>query len=209
MADDWRLTIRMSGEDAAEDLVRRLHHLRPDEDLGGRVIVSRDDSTVFLYADTRELLRSARDIVERELGDGSAEIVFTRWHPIEQQWEAADVPLPDTEVERELEYDRRQEREEAEAYATGLADWEVRIELPGHDETVELADRLEAEGIPVIRRHTFLLVGAASEEQAHELADRLAKEAPAGSRVEVEPSGEMVWEVMPANPFAVFGGLGI
>jgi hypothetical protein len=213
MADDWRLTVRVSDEDAAADLVRRLHDLRLDEAdqslAGGRIAVSRDDDTVFLYADSGDVLRAAAPIVQRELGDGSGGLDLTRWHPIEQEWEAAEVPLPDTDAEREVEYDRLQQREEAEAQATGFADWEVRIELPGHDETVELADRLESQGIPVIRRHTFLLVGAASEEEAHELAARLAGEAPEGSRVEVEPSGQMVWEVMPANPFAVFGGLGI
>jgi len=25
----------------------------------------------------------------------------------------------------------------------------------------------------------------------------------------VEPGGQMVWEVVPSNPFAVFGGLGV
>jgi hypothetical protein len=59
-----------------------------------------------------------------------------------------------------------------------------------------------------VRRSTFVLVGAASEDEAHELAKRLEAEAPKGARVQVEPSGQMVWEVVPTNPFAVFGGLG-
>jgi hypothetical protein len=52
-------------------------------------------------------------------------------------------------------------------------------------------------------------VGAANRDEAAELAERLRAEAPEGARVEVEPSGGAVWEVMPANPFAVFGGLGV
>ena len=52
-------------------------------------------------------------------------------------------------------------------------------------------------------------MGAVNEDQAHALAERLAEEAPDGARIEVEPGGQMVWEVVPANPFAVFGGLGV
>ena len=82
------------------------------------------------------------------------------------------------------------------------------MSLPSREATDELADRLEAEGIPVTRRATFLLVGAVNQDEAKALAERLRAEAPAGAEVEVEPGGGMVWEVSPKNPFAVFGGLG-
>ena len=118
------------------------------------------------------------------------------------------VVLPKTEADLAAERERREDREEAEALATGRADWEVRIELPGREETDELGDRLEAEGIPVVRRAAFLLVGAASEHDAKVLAERLRAEAPAGSTVHVQPGGAMVWEVTPQNPFAILGGLG-
>ena len=211
-SDDFRMTVRLPGDDAAAELVRRLHELRLDEDeralLGERVIVSRDDETVFLYADSAEQLHAAQEIVLREL-DGGAEITLERWHPVAQEWQAVDAPMPETEAEIDAEEDRVREREEAEAEATGFADWEVRVELPSPEETDTFADRLEGEGIPLIRRHRFVLVGAASEEDARELAERLRAEAPAGAKVEVEASGEMVYEVMPRNPFAVFGGLGL
>jgi hypothetical protein len=211
-SDDFRMTVRLPGDDAAAELVRRLHELRLDEDeralLGERVIVSRDDDTVFLYADSAERLHAAEPVVRRELGDG-AEVTLERWHPVAQEWQAVDAPMPETEAEIDAEEDRVREREEAEAAETGYADWEVRVELPTPEETDTFGEKLEAEGIPVIRRHRFVLVGAASEEDARELAERLRAEAPAGAKVEVEPSGEMVWEVMPRNPFAVFGGLGL
>ena len=76
----------------------------------------------------------------------------------------------------------------------------MRVELPSHGDADELADRLEREGYDVVRRWRYLIVGAASEEQARELARRL--------HGEPEPGGEVVWEVTPQNPFAVFGGLG-
>ena len=211
-SDDFRMTVRLHGDDEAADLVRRLHALHVDDAeralLGARVIVSRDDDTVFLYADSAERLHAAEAIVQRELGDG-AEIALERWHPIAQDWESVDARMPETEAEIDAEEDVRSDREEAEAYETGHADWEVRVELPSPEETDRFADLLESEGIPLIRRHTFVLVGAASEEDARDLAERLRAEAPEGAKVQVEPSGEMVYEVMPRNPFAVFGGLGL
>jgi hypothetical protein len=85
----------------------------------------------------------------------------------------------------------------------------VRVELASHEDTVALADRLESEGIPVVRRYTFLLAGAVNEDDALALAERLEREAPEGARIAVEPGGGLVWEVAPSNPFAVFGGLGL
>ena len=84
----------------------------------------------------------------------------------------------------------------------------MRVSLPSREATEAFADRLESEGVPVIRRATFLLVGAVNQDEAKALAERLLAEAPEGSEVEVEPGGGMVWEVSPKNPFAVFGGLG-
>jgi hypothetical protein len=214
VADDWRLTVTLDDDDAAEELVGWLHEVEVEggaRDLvGDRVIVSRDGRRVFLYADTEERARSVGRMVAARLGHPDAlELDLARWHPVEQSWEDPSVPLPRTREEWEAEHQRLQEREASESRRTGEAAWELRVELEGHDETVELADRLEREGIPVVRRYTFLLVGAANEDEAHELASRLRDEAPAGARIEVEPGGRVVWEVAPSNPFAVFGGLGV
>jgi hypothetical protein len=45
-----------------------------------------------------------------------------------------------------------------------------------------------------------VIVGVETREEADSLAARL--------HGEVEPGSELVWEVMPQNPFAIFGGLG-
>ena len=79
----------------------------------------------------------------------------------------------------------------------GYAEWEVRLDLRDHREAVALAEQLESEGIPVTRRWTYLLVGAASSDDANELADRLRAEGPEGMKVQVQPGGEMVWEAAP------------
>jgi hypothetical protein len=212
--DDWRVTVDLADERAGTEFVEWLRDVRlePDvrEHLGERIAVSRDGARVFLYADTEERARRVERLVAARLHDSAAgRVELARWHPVEQRWEDAAVPLPRTEEEWRAEHERLQAREAAESEASGAAEWEVRIELPSHEATVDFADRLAAESIPVVRRHTFVLVGAVNEDEARALASRLAAEAPAGSRIEVEPGGQMVWEVAPQNPFVVFGGLGI
>lgn len=213
MADDWRVTVDFDDEADGTDLVEWLQAARFEAAergrFGERVIVSREGARVYLYADAEERAREAQIRVEERLSEaGRAErISLARWHPVAQEWEDASVPLPQTEAEVEAEEDVRQAREAAESLERGYAAWEVRVELPSPEETARLAERLESEEIPVVRRHRYLLAGAANEDEANALADRLRSEVP-GARIEVEPGGGIVWEVMPQNPFAIFGGLG-
>lgn len=214
MAEDWRITIDFDDEGDGTQLVEWLAARRFESEeldrLGGRVAVSRDGPRVFLYADTEELARDADGIVRALLSSEgrAAAIALERWHPVEQDWKDAGIPLPHTAEEVEAEHERQQAREAAESLESGHAEWEVRVSLPSREATHDLAERLEAEGVPVTRRSTFLLVGAVNEDEATALAERLRTEAPEGASVEVEPGGAMVWEVSPRNPFAVFGGLG-
>ena len=214
MADDWRVTVELDDESHGLGLLGRLRELRLDGDvrsrLGDRVAVSRDGSTVFLYVDSAERAREAEQVVRQVLDERrlATAVSLARWHPVEQRWEDPSVPLPRTGEEYAAEHERREGREAAESWAEGAAGWEVRVELPGHEETNDLADRLESEGMPFVRRWRYLLVGAVSEDEARALADRLRDEAPGGARVEVQAGGEVVWEVAPENPFSIFGGLG-
>jgi hypothetical protein len=214
MADDFRLTVDFDDEGDGTQLVEWLAALRLEGDererFGDRVVVSRDGPRVFLYADAATPLEAAELAVNDELAErgAGARLSLERWHPVEQAWRDADEPLPESADEIEAERGRQQAREAAHSRETGYAEWEVRVELPTHEETAALADRLESEGIPVVRRSTFLLAGAANEDDARALAERLRGELPAAARIEVEAGGGMVWEVMPQNPFAFFGGLG-
>ncbi|MCL4289664.1 MAG: hypothetical protein KJ051_05255 [Thermoleophilia bacterium] len=213
VSDDFRITVDFDDEADGADLLERLDARRFAAEerrrFGDRVIVSRDAARVFLYAGSEAQTSAVERHVHVELeeqGD-DALVAVERWHPVEEAWVDISVPLPATAAELAAEEARREAREEAEALASGHADWEVRVELPGHAECVALAERLESEGVPVVRRHSFLLVGAISEEQARELAERLRRELPAAT-VHVQPGGDMVWEVAPQNPFAILGGLG-
>ena len=213
MADDWRVTVDFDDEADGTDLLEWLQAVRFEaaerDRFGERVIASRDGARIYLYADSEERAREAQGRVEERLSEAGrpARISLHRWHPVAQEWEDAAAPLPQTEAEVEAEEDVRQAREAAESLERGYAAWEVRVELPTPEETARLAERLESEEIPVVRRHRYLLAGAANEDEANALADRLRSEVRL-ARIEVEPGGGIVWEVMPQNPFAVFGGLG-
>jgi hypothetical protein len=192
MSDDWRIHITVAEGhgglldrlgldlgDEARELARDLERRR--------LAVSRDDDEIFVYADTQAAAAKAHEVIEAVLREERIEATTSKiehWLEDEERWddEPPDESWEEDEVER------------------GYAPWEVRVELPSHAEARQLADQLEREGYPVERRWQYLLVGTASREDAQALADRV--------HGEVEPGGELVWEVVPGNPFAVFGGLG-
>ena len=187
--DDWRLRIEF--DEGVRGLLARLsdtdaEHLAKELE-AERLAVSHDEDTVFFYAASLAQIERVLPTIDaeiRELGLTPRELVSEHWLDEEDRWDSE--PPGETVLE-----------ETAEA---GYAPWEVRIPCPSHREARELADRLEAEGYGVVRRWSFVIAGAATREEADELATRL--------HGEVGPGGELVWETTPGNPFAVFGGLG-
>jgi hypothetical protein len=193
--DDWRIRIEVEEEQHATGLLERLagelgseaRELAQDLE-SRRLAVSRDGDIVFVYAKTRAAAEQAHAVVEAELREHGIEARASRiehWLDEEDRWD--DEPPGETWEEEELE--------------RGFAPWEVRVESPSRQEAHELAERLEAEGYEPERRFNFVIVGTASREDADALAARL--------HGEVEAGGEVVREASPANPFAVFGGLGM
>jgi hypothetical protein len=193
--DEWRVEVDLDDPEHGYKLSERLHALDLDAEasnrLGERVTVTRDGSRMFLYAGSeaqaREAERVARELVESD--ELSAAITLTRWHPVEEAWKDASVPLPQTEQERIEEYRRREEAEEREAEREGEYDWEVRVDLPSLHDTHDLAERLRSEGYDVKRRWKHLLIGAPTEERAAEIGERIEREAPEGTEVHVETTG--------------------
>jgi hypothetical protein len=191
--DDWRIRIEVEEEHAAGLLERLAGELGSEarelaEELKERrLAVSRDDETLFVYADTRMEAEQAYKVIEAELQENGIKARTSRvehWLDEEDRWD--DEPPGETWEEEEIE--------------RGFAPWEVRVECPSRQEARDLADRLAAEGYKPERRFQYLIVGAATREDADALAARL--------HGEVEPGGELVYETRPANPFAIFGGLG-
>lgn len=214
MNDDWRVQIDAADPGQALLLVEGLGGGKPGENLGtafhDRVIVSRDDDVVFLYAATRQQAEAARDAATKLASENNwdMDFAFTHWHPETERWEDPDLPLPETDAARAAEHQElvAAERKEVEAGAT--PQWEVRVDLPSHGDAGRFEERLRAEGIPSVRRWKYLVVGAADEDTARQLASQLEEEAPGGSTIKVEGSAEAVYEERPPNPFAIFGGLG-
>ena len=191
--DDWRIRIEIEDEQAP-GLLERLGLTLGDEasELAQelekrRLAVSYDDDEVFVYASSRAEAERARAVIQAELRDlGIAAVTgpVEHWLEDEERWD--DEPSDETWEEDELE--------------RGYAPWEVRISCESHREARELADQLEQEGYSVERRWRHLIVGTSSKDEAEALAERL--------HGQVEPGGELVWETVPGNPFAIFGGLG-
>src|SRR5581483_5337236 len=110
----------------------------------------------------REAESVARELVADE--GLSAEVALTRWHPDEEAWKDASVPMPESEDQRALERERHERAAEREPRPRWAYQWEVRVDLPTRRATQELASRLADEGIDVRRHWRYLLAGAPSEE---------------------------------------------
>jgi hypothetical protein len=216
MTDDFRLTVEFDDPGQGIHLARLLHEHELEgeirDKLGPRVLVTHDGPHVFLYTATPQQVQAAAEVVRDLLAEHALHARLStpmRWHPAEMRWEHASVPLPRTDKEVEAEHERWEEQQAKESRELGYAEWEVRVELPSHKEAVELAKRLEDEGIkPIIRRWKYLLIGVENDDAAKEMADLIRREAPAGSVVKAEPSATIAWEVTAKNAFAVFGALG-
>jgi hypothetical protein len=191
--DDWRIRVELPDEEIAQHLLGRLGLRQSsadelaDELREHRLAVSQDGNTVFVYAATGMQAEQAARIVENELNDlglTPSRFVTERWLRDEERWND-DPEQPDAEEE---------------LIERGYAPWEVRVEADGLREAHDLAEQLRSEGYDVSRTFTYVIAGTRSREEAVELARRI--------HGEVEPGGELVYEVQPQNPFAVFGGLG-
>ncbi len=214
MNDDWRVQVTCPTTAAAANLNELLREGDFQHDLqdaaGERVVVSLDGRELFLYAGTRAQAERASAAVKALVARSgpSVRAELRRWHPVSEQWVDADLPLPDSETAVATEHAEMIERERAEQSQLEYAEWEVRVSTDSHRATVELAGKLRQEGINSLRRWRYLLVGAADEDAAKVLAERVRAIAGAEAKVEVEASSAVVEAERPNNPFAVFGGLG-
>ncbi len=201
--DDWRVTVTFHDQGDAGRTVQSLREQQVEDDvqrlLGHRVAVSADGPSVFLYAGSENAAKEADRVVREVLAQRglSADYILERWHHLEERWEDANVAMPQSAEQRQEEHQRLVDDETRDSLTTGLAQWEVRVELPSHHDAVELADRLRREGRSVTRRWKFLVVGANNEDEASDLARAVKQEVPAGSSVHAEVAGA----VLPFIPF--------
>jgi hypothetical protein len=207
--DEWRVAVELEDEPGGMSLGERIRSLDLDEEvrerLTGRVIVTRDGPHVYLYSDTEAGARAAervvRDLLEEHGLTGA--ISVTRWHGIEETWENATLPMPQTEAEIDAERERLEAAEEREAAAEGEYDWRLRAALPHRHDAIELERRLSAEGLDVHRRWRWLTIGVPTEERGDEVAAVIRAHAPdAEIWIEVNPDD------LPHTPFDFIPPLG-
>jgi hypothetical protein len=212
--DEFRITVEMPPE-RAHELLTALKAAERGSTVNApspkHVAVSHENGHVFLYADSVEESAHARAAVEQVLSEKGieAEVSSWRWHPEEDRWENASLPLPSSAAEHAAEHTRLEELETEESRQDGYPEWEVRVTLPTHHDARAFAERLAAEGIPLRRHWRHLTLGTGDEDEARVLAERLRAEAPQGTSFEVEGDARDAWARLqePARPFAIFGGL--
>jgi hypothetical protein len=215
MSDDWRLQVGLVDDGAARALTERLEAEKLGESLetsfGDRLIVSGEGNHVFIYAGEREQTDLAANTIRAIAAEHGWDLEFElkRWHPAAEEWEDAEKPLPISDAELAAEHAQLVAREREESAERGYAEYEVKVHCSSHRDTVKLANRLHDEGLPIVRRWKYLLVGAGDEDAANALAERLRAEAPSGATVTAEVSQRAAWDDDPGRgSFAMFGGLG-
>ena len=202
--NDWRVTVRLHDSGQVGTAVRHLstHQVEGEvhQRLGGRVVVGADGGdALFLYTHSGDAAAAAQHSVADLLAEHGLKADFSveRWHPVAEEWEAADLALPHTAAEVQAERRELDAEETRESLSAGVALFEIRVQLPSHRDSVALAARLAAEGYSVVRRWRFLVVGANNADQAEEFAGRIRPEVPAGAVVSIEETG-------PSRPYTVF-----
>jgi hypothetical protein len=174
-----------------------------------RLAVSVDGDELFCYAGSREQAERAQELV-RSLAaenDWHVEMELRHWHETAERWEEPDVPLPDSDAERAAEHAELIQQERQELKERGYPEFEVRVQFESRDAAEAFADRLRQEGFASARRANYLVIGAADEDIAKQLAERLRGEVGPGSVVSVEATSDAVLDERPQNPFWFLGGL--
>ena len=179
MDEEYRVEVELNDADHGYSLRERLRALDLDDKarelLGRGVVVTRDGSRLFLYAPTEPQARGAERIVgDLALAEGvTADVRVTRWHDVEEAWKDASVPLPSSPEEVDAERRAHEAAEIAEAATDGEYDWTLAVHFPSRRGALDLARRLASEGYPVTHRWRYVLIGAATEDAANDLAAEL------------------------------------
>jgi hypothetical protein len=111
MSDEWRVEVELTDEGHGLSLGERLRSMdlndEAQERLGGRVIVTREGSRMFLYAGSESAAREAERVIsELAAAEGlDARTEIEQWDPGDQAWE---------DISRRAAEHERAEREQQE-----------------------------------------------------------------------------------------------
>lgn len=213
MGEDWRLRIGVGEGGQGHKLTERLDASELEHDLEtgfhDRLVVSRDGDQLFCYAGSREQVERAEELVRSLAAEHGwqPDLELKHWHESAEQWEDPDVPLPETDAQRNAEHEALVETERKELQERGYPEFEVRVQFGSHRDAVAFADKLRQEGLPSVRRWRYLVVGAIDEDSANALAERLRREVKPGTMVSAEGTGKAAYDEAPRSPFWFLGGL--
>ena len=183
MDEGWRVKVSVYDQPGRKSLGRSVDDLRSQ--LGDHIRVNSRKTSIFLYAATATAATEAERVAQQVLARGNvvSDSQLEHWDPLEEEWrdmaaepsDAATEPIgaaesADDEDEERAVHEELQERERQRSMATGVAAWQVRVDLSSRRRVVDLAERLASEGWPVVRRRRFLVAGANCQEDADGLA---------------------------------------
>jgi hypothetical protein len=191
VADDWRIRITfpsqpgMRGKSSLRTVVDDLH-----SHLGDDVPVSSGRAHIFVYAATAGAAREADEVARVVLAQHnlSGEFRLEHWDPPEEAWLDAPADPPDDDAAQRTAHEHQQDQERERSAATGLAAWQVRVELASRQDVTALAERLASEGWPVVRRRRYLVAGANCEDDANGLAQQIQGYGHPGTTIRVQRS---------------------
>ena len=194
MDEGWRVKVSVfdQPETRRKSLSRSVDDLRSQ--LGDHIRVNSRKNVIFLYAATAAAARQAERVAQQVLAQGTAtaDSRLEHWDPLEEEWrDTATEPTDaaesaEDEDEERAVHEELQERERQRSIATGVAAWQVRVDLSSHRRVVDLAERLTSEGWPVVRRRRFLVAGANCQDDADGLAQEIQGYIGADAAIRVE-----------------------
>jgi hypothetical protein len=189
-AQEWRVTVALHGAPGADRYRQRRRDAAEDmRDRLSGAVVEDGESPVRVYVDSRETAEAAAQTAREVTSQHglSADVSVDCWHPLEELWaDAATASRHNLAEEARISHDHKQQEDRRRSAETGIAQWQVWVELRAHRDTVALAKRLSADGQSIVRRWKSLVAGAASEDDAYHLAETIQMYTAADAEVHVK-----------------------
>jgi hypothetical protein len=214
MDEGWRVNVSVYDQPGTrrKSMSRSVDDLRSQ--LGDHIRVNSGKTSIFLYAATAAAAREADRVAQQVLAQANvpASSQLEHWDPVDEEWRDAAAeppdaatepigaaePADDEDAERTV-HELLQEQERQRSVATGLAAWQVRVDLSSHRRVVDLAERLTSQGWPVVRRRRFLVAGANCQDDADGLAQEIQGYVGADAAIRVEKA-IFNWGPSPDSP---------
>jgi hypothetical protein len=146
--------------------------------------------------EARQVVQVAGDILARH--QVVADLRLEYWDLVGEQWREPAAGLPDDSGCQPSAREASNDQQRQLSARTGVAGWQVRVELPTHAEVKALSQRLISEGWPVIQRRKYLVAGADCEDDAKGLAAEIQSYSSAAAVISVKRT-VIAWDPSPTS----------